>query len=421
MTAARQTRAAGAETRRAIIAATEETMLDEGYAAATSRRIAAKAGVAPAVVHYYFPSMDDLFLAVFRRGAEANIERQRRALESARPLRALWELSIDPRGTTLLLEFMALANHRKEIRAEIAAYAERFREAQIAALTLILRGRPADAPHIPPVALAALLAGVSRSLVMEGGLGFRLGHEEAFEVIDEYLRKLEPGDLPTGVGSFPDTPGVIVMSMSKPTDAVMPELGNHERASPGLPPGAAMSSRVVAAGPVAAAWLRPRVAAVTRDPAEAVLFAGGWLFDRAMAGWDVNVLTLDDGNLGPLGILGARVHDLGPALESSLVLGQCLHAIAVPGNLYWSDKGVQRLAHSALQDTPGELLLWGSAADLHSHPGLHLQAGHVMVSVRHRLSFAARAFKAQALAAARIPAAETAVSDAEVFCSVTRT
>ena len=55
-------------TRRALIQATAQVMLQEGYAAATSRRVAAQAGVKPALVHYYFPSMDDLYLAVLRSG-----------------------------------------------------------------------------------------------------------------------------------------------------------------------------------------------------------------------------------------------------------------------------------------------------------------------------------------------------------------
>ncbi len=61
-------------TREALIEATAQIMLDEGYAAATSRRVAGKAGVKPALVHYYFPSMDDLFVAVLRDKAEDNLQ-----------------------------------------------------------------------------------------------------------------------------------------------------------------------------------------------------------------------------------------------------------------------------------------------------------------------------------------------------------
>ena len=38
-------------------------MIDEGYAAVSTRRVAAKAGLTPPLVHYYFPTTDDLLLA----------------------------------------------------------------------------------------------------------------------------------------------------------------------------------------------------------------------------------------------------------------------------------------------------------------------------------------------------------------------
>src|ERR1700757_3394702 len=107
-------RAGREATREALIEATAQIMLEEGYAAATSRRVAARAGVKPALVHYYFPSMDDLFLAVFRAGAENNLERQRAARVDTEPLHALWHLN-SALGSRLWMEFMALANHRKAI------------------------------------------------------------------------------------------------------------------------------------------------------------------------------------------------------------------------------------------------------------------------------------------------------------------
>ena len=120
-------------------------MLQEGYAAVTSRRVASIAGLKPQLVHYYFRTMDDLFLALFRRRAEQGLERQRQALASPQPLWALWDLSRDPRGTALTMEFVALANHRKAIRAEIRTTSERFRDDQLrdleAVLTRVRRGR----------------------------------------------------------------------------------------------------------------------------------------------------------------------------------------------------------------------------------------------------------------------------------------
>ena len=177
-------------TRDTLLDVTAEIMLEEGYAAATSRRVADKAGVQRALVYYYFPTMDDLYLAVLRRGTQTNLDTQRAALDSDTPLRALWDMTMDPRGTRLVWEFMALGNHRKAIRAELAAGAERFREAQIAALTFILRDHP-GADVLPPEAVSILLASVGRVLVLERGLGITTGHDVTLQVVDEYLRRFE--------------------------------------------------------------------------------------------------------------------------------------------------------------------------------------------------------------------------------------
>jgi AcrR family transcriptional regulator len=175
-------------TREKILDATAEIMLEEGYAAATSRRVAEKVGVQRAVVYYYFPTMDDLYLAVLRRGTEMNLEVQRRALASDNPLHALWDMTIDSRGSRLTMEFMALGNHRKAIRAELAAGAERSREAQIAALTFILR----DVGNaVPPEVVAVLIASIGRTISIENRLGITTGHPKTLRLIEEYLQRYE--------------------------------------------------------------------------------------------------------------------------------------------------------------------------------------------------------------------------------------
>lgn len=193
---ARRIGAENSATRRTILDATARIMLEEGHAATTSRRVAAAANVRPALVHYYFPAMEDLFLAVFRRGAEANLERQRQAMFSERPLRALWELSREPHGTRLLREFMALANQRPAVRAEIAAYIERFRDIQVTALTFIARERGLDLTDFPPVVIALLIASLSGVLATESALGITLGHEELVAFVEEHLDRLEAGKRP---------------------------------------------------------------------------------------------------------------------------------------------------------------------------------------------------------------------------------
>lgn len=178
----------GARTR--LIEATAKIMRDEGYAAATSRRIATEAGVKQALVYYYFPSMDDLFVEVLRSGAEVSLARMRDALTADDPLLTLWNMNSDGRLTALNTEFMALANHRKAIRAELKAYAERVRDIETAAVAVALRGRGIDTKRYPPAAISMLIAQIGRSLCNEEAVGVTLGHAELRDLVERQLQLL---------------------------------------------------------------------------------------------------------------------------------------------------------------------------------------------------------------------------------------
>lgn len=170
-----------------LIEATAKLMRDEGYAAATSRRVAAEAGVKQALVYYYFPTMDDLFVEVLRAGADASLDKMRAALTDDDPLRSLWEMNSDSRLTGLNTEFMALANHRKIIRTELRAYAERVRDIETAAVTVALRSRGIDLDKFPPVAVSMLIAQTARSLCNEEAVGVTLGHAELRAFVEAQL------------------------------------------------------------------------------------------------------------------------------------------------------------------------------------------------------------------------------------------
>jgi TetR/AcrR family transcriptional regulator len=185
-----------AKNRAILLDAAEQLMLEEGYAAVSSRRVASKAGLKPQLVHYYFRTMDDLFLDVFRRRGEEGLQRQAEALASAQPLRALWEFSTDPAGTALTMEFVGLANHRKAIRAEIAHYAERFRAGQIEALSSLADRYGFHPDACPPAVLAVLMTSISRVIVMEKALGMSAGHAETLALVEKQLRLLEGGPQP---------------------------------------------------------------------------------------------------------------------------------------------------------------------------------------------------------------------------------
>ncbi|HEX3707893.1 MAG TPA: TetR/AcrR family transcriptional regulator [Mycobacteriales bacterium] len=189
------TRRIGAEdsaTRDALLDAALKLLVEEGYASVTSRKVAGRAGLKPQLVHYYFRTMDDLFLALVRRGAAQNLERQARALESPQPLRALWQLSTDPAGTTFAIELFALANHRKTIRAELAAHADEFRRLQRVALESLLESYGVELGDMPSVVLPVLVTGLSQILVLEETLGVATGHAELRTTVEQWISRYEP-------------------------------------------------------------------------------------------------------------------------------------------------------------------------------------------------------------------------------------
>ncbi len=198
MASGRRIGAPDAKNRGVLLDAAERLMLEEGYAAVTSRRLADRAGLKPQLVHYYFRTMDDLFLAVFRRRAEQGLEMQRRALDSPQPLWALWRFNTHPTATRMTMEFTALANHRKSLRAEIAYYAERFRSEQLHVVSSALSRYDVEG-EVPPVVWSVLFTGVSSVLVLERQLGMAAGHAETVELVERYLRRLEGDPEPAEV------------------------------------------------------------------------------------------------------------------------------------------------------------------------------------------------------------------------------
>ncbi len=184
--------AADSKTRARLVEAAERLLLDEGYAAVTSRKVGARAGLKPQLVHYYFRTMDELFIEVFRRRAEENVSRFERAMAEGPSLRTLWRLNADLRGAAFSVEFVALANHRKEIRAEIARYAERFRAAQLDALTAALEADGVTTEQVPPIVALLMMTGLSQVLALEQALGVTAGHDATISFVQDIIDRLEP-------------------------------------------------------------------------------------------------------------------------------------------------------------------------------------------------------------------------------------
>jgi AcrR family transcriptional regulator len=178
-------------TRSALLDAAERIMLEEGYAAVSSRRLGAAVGVNPALVYYYFENMDNLFIELFRRGADRSYQRQLEALASEQPLWSLWESIHDRSHTALTMEFIALANHRKAIRAEISDSSRKFRKLQLDAVARILDGYGVRSDTQTPEVIVLTMSGISRFLRIEEGFDVDTGHRHVIALIEMFLTELE--------------------------------------------------------------------------------------------------------------------------------------------------------------------------------------------------------------------------------------
>jgi AcrR family transcriptional regulator len=191
MVAQRRPRASTEAKRKRLLDVTEEIMLKEGYAAVSSRSVAAEVGINAPLVHYYFPTLDDLFVAVLQRRARRNVDRMEEALASPEPLRAWWELASDPRGAALFAELIAAANHRPALKAEVGAVAREVRAMQMERLADVLDEYGLDPNEFPPALVAAAMQGLAYGVVQDQAAGYDTAADEAAAAMDRLLARLE--------------------------------------------------------------------------------------------------------------------------------------------------------------------------------------------------------------------------------------
>jgi hypothetical protein len=133
------------------------------------------------------------------------------------------------------------------------------------------------------------------------------------------------------------------------------------------------------------------IASTTEDVLQS---AGGWLCDRARAGWDVNVLVADCADPRPLAILGATALNLDEGFLAMVRSASRVGALAVSADLLATDVRVREEILRVLKRRLTEVIVWGK-----QWPA---ELGRQADPVPHRVSPAARAFKSHALIAADI-------------------
>jgi AcrR family transcriptional regulator len=180
----------GSEIWISMLDAAEDILCQEGYGGLTSRNVADRIGVKQRLVYYYFRTMDELIVETFRRLAIREKERLAKALESAHPLRSVWNVYVDTNDTRLVSEFMALANRIDALRLEVKDFIEESRKLQITALERAMASGKADGA-LPAVA-AFFATSAALAMHREAAIGIESGHVEVRAAIDRFIGAIDP-------------------------------------------------------------------------------------------------------------------------------------------------------------------------------------------------------------------------------------
>lgn len=177
-------------TSNALLDAAEQVMREEGYAAATSRRIAEVAGVKQQLVYYYYRTMDDLLLATFKRRAERALERLKEQLATDKPIEMIYGDHSMRGDARLSFEFMALSNRHEGLRAEVARFIALARRMQAEAFERELKQHDVDMGPLTPTAAVFLISCVSMIMGKEAASGVTEGHDDVRALFDWALSRL---------------------------------------------------------------------------------------------------------------------------------------------------------------------------------------------------------------------------------------
>ncbi len=177
----------------ALLDAAERLLVDVGYAGITTRRVAEEAGVNHGLVHYYFGSIENLFVRVLERFTDSMIVRQRATYGAEIPFIEKWRtamryLDADGEYQKVWWELQALAWNRPDLRERVAHVNAEWRAVLTEALA---EPRERYGIEMPLEALVSLVITFNEGIILERLSGIATGHAELLDWIDGWLEQKE--------------------------------------------------------------------------------------------------------------------------------------------------------------------------------------------------------------------------------------
>jgi AcrR family transcriptional regulator len=182
----------------AFLDAAERLLVSTGYAGISVRRLAEEAGANHGLVHYYFGSMEELFLRVLERFTDRLIERQRAMYATDAPFIEKWRTAmryldedIETGYPKVWFELQAMAWNHPDMRERVTRVNDEWRDVLTHAFTAAAESYGLDQRRFPVAAMVSLVMTFNVGLMLERMEGITAGHDELLGGIDRWLEELE--------------------------------------------------------------------------------------------------------------------------------------------------------------------------------------------------------------------------------------
>ena len=187
---------AAAET--ALLDAAERLLIEIGYAEISTRRLATEAGLNHGLVHYYFGSMDELFVQVLERFTHRLIERQRSMYDAPVPFIDKWRTAMryldedfESGYQKVWLELQALAWNKPALRGNLARVNAEWHSVLMDAMSKAAGEYDFNTDSFPVEAIVSLTMAFNLGMILERHSGVTEGHHGLLDAIDRWLESLE--------------------------------------------------------------------------------------------------------------------------------------------------------------------------------------------------------------------------------------
>ena len=186
------------ETVDAFLDAAERLLVNVGYAGISARRLAEEAGANHGLIHYYFGSMEQLFIQVLERFTNQLIARQRAMYAADVPFLQKWRAAMGYLDEDLSsgyqkiwMELQALAWNHPELQERLARVHGQWRAVLTDAYTKAMADYGIDTERYPVAAMVELVIAFNEGIFLERLGGITEGQAELLAMIDRWLERLE--------------------------------------------------------------------------------------------------------------------------------------------------------------------------------------------------------------------------------------